>query len=297
MTVAVEASLFQTGRPVSLFLGEALNPSCRAAASTDGRYVIRAELLECGSKLSASKDFVIYSNKLVFSPAYGSSGLGRSPPAVVPVSCRYKRRNVVSSNPQQSLVLSSPAQERTLTLQLMSDDWLHERASKVFTLGDILHLQALYMGPDPGQRRVFIDNCVATLSPDPRSVPRYYFITNHGCLVDTKQGGLASRFQPRQKDHSLQLELDVFLFDGHSRNLIFITCQLKVTSKKSESSFVNKACSYEKSRWKNVDGNDDVCQCCDGTCSRNTRADQRHLSEILTCASASVGPLTVYPRK
>lgn len=63
---------------------------------------------------------------------------------------------------------------------LHTDDWLHERASKVFTLGDILHLQAFYMGPDPGQGQVFIDNCVATLSPDPRSVPRYYFIEKHG---------------------------------------------------------------------------------------------------------------------
>lgn len=58
MTVVVKARLFQAGRPVSpeeLFLGEALSPSCRAtAASADGEYVIRAELLECGSKLSVS---------------------------------------------------------------------------------------------------------------------------------------------------------------------------------------------------------------------------------------------------
>lgn len=60
MTVVVKANLFKTGRPVSpeeLFLGEAVNPSCRAAASTDGELVIRAELLECGSKLSVSGCF------------------------------------------------------------------------------------------------------------------------------------------------------------------------------------------------------------------------------------------------
>ena len=52
MMVVVKADLFETGRPVSpkeLFLGEAWNPSCYAAASTDGEYVIKAELLECGS--------------------------------------------------------------------------------------------------------------------------------------------------------------------------------------------------------------------------------------------------------
>lgn len=60
MTVVVKANLFKTGCPVSpeeLFLGEALNSSCRAAASTNGEYVIRAELLECGSKLSVSGYF------------------------------------------------------------------------------------------------------------------------------------------------------------------------------------------------------------------------------------------------
>lgn len=60
MTVVVKANLFQIEHPVSpgeLFLGEALNPSCRAAASTDGEYVIRAKLLECGSKLSVSGCF------------------------------------------------------------------------------------------------------------------------------------------------------------------------------------------------------------------------------------------------
>lgn len=63
---------------------------------------------------------------------------------------------------------------------LRADDWLHERASKVFHLGETLHLQAYYAAPDSGQRRVFIDSCVTTLSPDPGSVPRYYFIENHG---------------------------------------------------------------------------------------------------------------------
>lgn len=61
MTVVVKPHLFQAGSPVSpeeLFLGEALSPSCRATAATaDGEYVIRAELLECGSKLSVSGSF------------------------------------------------------------------------------------------------------------------------------------------------------------------------------------------------------------------------------------------------
>ncbi|KAF3846457.1 hypothetical protein F7725_003535 [Dissostichus mawsoni] len=36
-----------------------------------------------------------------------------------------------------------------------------------------------------------------------------------------------------------------------------------------KSSPVNKACNYINSRWINVDGSDDVCRCCDDTCSIN----------------------------
>lgn len=57
MTVGVKASLFKTGRLVSpgeLFLGEALDPRCQAADTTDGEYVIVAKLQDCGSTLSVS---------------------------------------------------------------------------------------------------------------------------------------------------------------------------------------------------------------------------------------------------
>lgn len=42
----------------------------------------------------------------------------------------------------------------------------------------------------------------------------------HRCLVDTKQGGLNSEFRPRRMDHSLRLKLEVFLFNGDSRNSV-----------------------------------------------------------------------------
>lgn len=64
--------------------------------------------------------------------------------------------------------------------RLRADDWTTEIFSSVFYLGDLLHLEASYTGPDP--RQLFIDSCVATLTPDVTSVPRYYFIENNGYL-------------------------------------------------------------------------------------------------------------------
>lgn len=70
-----------------------------------------------------------------------------------------------------------------LYLYLCADDWTGETPSRVFHLGDLLHLEASYTAPDSSQRRLYMDSCVATLEPDPTSVPRYYFIQNHGWVA------------------------------------------------------------------------------------------------------------------
>uniref|UniRef100_UPI0037E9137C zona pellucida sperm-binding protein 3-like n=1 Tax=Semicossyphus pulcher TaxID=241346 RepID=UPI0037E9137C len=311
MIVVVKADLFKTGRLVSaeeLFLGEAetsQSSRCRAAAAGDSEYVIEAGLQDCGSRLSISEDSVIYSNNLVVSPAATYHGITRTAHAVVPVSCHYQREHVVSSHTQQPpLTRSSPTQRSAFSLKLMTDDWTRETFSRVFHLGDVLHLQASYSAPDSAQRRLFIDSCVATLSPDVTSVPRYYFIENNGCLTDARDGGSNTRFRSRRRADSLQLLLGVFLFHQDARNSIFITCQLKATADMWKSSPVNKACNYEQSRWENVDGSDDVCRCCDGTCYRTpsrwsrVMSQRRPVSEDnTTCGSVMLGPLMIFPSK
>ncbi|XP_044037915.1 zona pellucida sperm-binding protein 3-like [Siniperca chuatsi] len=313
MIIVVKADLYKNGRLVSpreLFLGEtedSQSSQCRAVAAGDAEYVIEAGLQDCGSKLTISEDSVIYSNNLIISPVASYHGITRTTHAVVPVSCHYKRTHFVSSYTQQQqqppLTLSPPAKYSTghFSLKLMTDDWTSEMFTSVFYLGDPLHLEASYTGPDSGRRRLFIDSCVATLSPDATSVPRYYFIENHGCLVDAKEGGSNTLFQPRTRAYSLQLQLDAFLFHQDSRNSIYITCQLKATSEMWKSCPINKACNYEHSRWKNVDGSDDVCRCCDSTCSRswNDETNLRRLipADIMACGTVTLGPLTIFPSK
>ncbi|XP_038555080.1 LOW QUALITY PROTEIN: zona pellucida sperm-binding protein 3-like [Micropterus salmoides] len=81
-------------------------------------------------------------------------------------------------------------------------------------------------------------------------------------LADAKEGSNAL-CQRRTRTSSLQL--DAFLFQWDSRNSIYITCQLKATSEMWSSSPINKVFNYVHSRWENVDGGDDVCQCCRNT--------------------------------
>uniref|UniRef100_A0A665VBL2 Zona pellucida sperm-binding protein 3 n=1 Tax=Echeneis naucrates TaxID=173247 RepID=A0A665VBL2_ECHNA len=304
MIIYIKADLFNNGRLVSpedLFLGGveySESSQCRAAALSDTEYIIEAALQNCGSKLTVSADVLTYSNELVFSPPASFHGITRLIPAVVPVSCHYKRSNYIflHSGPQQPFyppAQYSSGQQSYFSLKLMTDDWRSEMFPSAFYLGDILHLEASYNGPDTRQSKLFIDTCVATLTPDPLSTPRYYFIENHGCVTDAKEGGSNALLKPRTRSHSLQLQLDALLFHLDSRNSVFITCQLKAIFDARKSSPVNKACNYIRGRWENVDGHDGVCRCCDSTCHQPPIQSKYPM----VCGTVTLGPLMIFPSK
>ncbi|NP_001098219.1 ZPC domain containing protein 3 precursor [Oryzias latipes] len=299
MIVYIQADFYRTGRLVSpgdLFLGGAEHKQdsrCRAVVSGHNEYVIEAGLQDCGSKLTITDDDVIYSNKLVFSPVSNHHTITRMTDAIVPVSCHYKRTHTVSSSntEQAPMTFSQSAKFSTknsaFSLKLMADDWLTEMLSSKFHLGDFLRFEAKYTGPEP--RQLFVESCVATLTPDATSVPRYYFIENHGCFTDSKAGSVAS-FLPRSRANLLQFQIDAFLFRNDLRNTIYITCNLKATLQ-MRTTLTDKACNYVHSSWKSVDENDSVCWCCDSICYQSLPRDD-DLCDIVT-----LGPLRIISNK
>lgn len=59
-------------------------------------------------------------------------------------------------------------------------DWQNERASSVYFLGDIINIEASVLQYHHTKLHVYFESCVATVTPDVNSVPRYTFIENHG---------------------------------------------------------------------------------------------------------------------
>ncbi|XP_061555927.1 zona pellucida sperm-binding protein 3-like [Phycodurus eques] len=301
MIIQVKADMHGTRHFVSpgeIFLGGAEYSGlrqCQALPVGESEQVIKAGLQHCGTELSISDDSVIYSNRLTFLPAPRHHGITRKTKTVVPVSCHYKRTHIVSSQPQiPAMPAKTPSETSTFSLRLMSDDWTRLRLSNVFYFGDKVNVEASYTSRGPEARRFFIDSCVATLNPDPTSVPRYFLIENNGCLTDSKQRGSKARFLARTRADVLQLQLDAFLFQRYERNTLFLTCQLKATSEMWSRSPVNKACTYVHSRWENVDGSADVCRCCDSTCKKNShrrlKPDGTTMCEVIV-----LGPLVILP--
>ncbi|NWX44966.1 ZP3 protein, partial [Steatornis caripensis] len=323
VVVTVRRDLFGTGRLVraaELSLGSA---ACLPAvwSAAESTVTFMAGLHECGSTLRVTRDALVYSTSLNYKPVpTGNPVIVRTSPAVVPIECHYPRRNNVSSSgvkptwvPFYSILSSE--EKLPFSLRLMNDDWSTERASTVFQLGEVLHLQAGVDTENHAPLRLFVDNCVATLNPDLSSSPRYTFIDFSGCLVDGQLDDATSTFiSPRPRQDVLQFAVDAFKFAGDSSNLIYITCHLKASLADQAPDPLNKACSFNKASntWAPVEGTWDVCSCCEmrscglGRHSRRLHAPSRwqggrarrevpsKLDPLVKEADVVVGPLFVH---
>ncbi|XP_043533504.1 zona pellucida sperm-binding protein 3-like isoform X2 [Chiloscyllium plagiosum] len=229
-------------------------------------------LHECGSRLQMTGDFLIYTTHLTHIPNYPGSVIVRTNGAVVPIQCRYLRKGNVSSNPIKPTWIPfsstrSGEGHLSFSLRLMNGDWLTERTSTVYSLGDLIHIEASVSMANYVPLKLYIDGCVATLSPDKDSTPRYSIIDYNGCLLDSKAEDSFSTFVlPRdgREPDKLRFDLDAFRFYGDERSLMFITCYLRVAAVDQGDSR-NKACTFQKlqNMWTPLEESDsDICACC-----------------------------------
>uniref|UniRef100_UPI00398F3477 zona pellucida sperm-binding protein 3-like n=1 Tax=Pristiophorus japonicus TaxID=55135 RepID=UPI00398F3477 len=273
-------------------------------------------LHECGSSVKMAGDFLVYTTHLNHTPKAHGSVIVRTNGAVVPIECRYYRRGNVSSNPIKPTWIpfsSTKSGEGLLSfsLRLMADDWLTERTTTVYYLGDLIHIEASVSMTNHMSLKLYIDRCVATLSPDKDSTPSYSIIDYNGCLLDSKAEDSFSTFLlPRDEREldKLHFDLDAFRFFGDDRSLIFLTCHLKVAALDQRDS-MSKACTFQKLQnvWAPLEGsNNDVCACCDlGDCSatrelgfpsrgrRDLVPEAGSDAELKWEGEASLGPLVI----
>ncbi|XP_054858283.1 zona pellucida sperm-binding protein 3-like [Eublepharis macularius] len=277
VVVTVNRDLFGSGRLIQaadLSLGSSgcKHTSLNAAENT---VILEAGLHECGSTLQITPDSLVYSISLYYKPTHGSNAVViRTNSAEVPIECHYPRKNNVSSKAIKPTWIPfsstfSAEQKLSFSLHLMNDDWSAERASNGYQLGDVMNIQATVNGENHVALRLFVDTCVATLSPERDSSPRYAIIDYNGCLVDGRSDSSSTFLSRRVTEDSLRFTVDVFRFMGDPRDLIYITCHLKVTALDHVPDPVTKACSFSKANniWIPVEGTRDICSCCEtGNC-------------------------------
>ncbi|XP_068191894.1 zona pellucida sperm-binding protein 3-like [Antennarius striatus] len=290
MEIVIEADMFGIGAPVDsdeLRLGVELSDFCRATASSEDEYRIVAGLVNCGTKHWMTKDSLIYTNLLIYSPAASPDGLIRMDQAVIPIECHYERKYNLSSSslmPTWIPFTSTQAAVETLAfgLRIKTNDWLFDRGSNVFYLGDHISIEASIRTGHHTGLRVFLSSCVATLDPDVESDPGYVLIQN-GCLVDSQLPDSRSHFVSRTQDDTLRLVVDAFNFHQEDTGELYITCLLSAVPV-NDAQAPNKACTFINGRWRSADGNDYLC----GQCRSQNDAGSTH--------SKPIGPAQPTPR-
>ncbi|KAG7497543.1 hypothetical protein JOB18_039558 [Solea senegalensis] len=243
--------------------------------------VISAGLQDCGTVSSVHVEWLVYSNQLLLFPALASTSSGsviiRGPTTVIPVECRFKRKQIVSAQPLTPtwLPMTSTISVFGLlhfSLRTVEDDCTSLRSTSVYQQGEAVFLEASVEAPLHRPLTVFVDHCVATLKPDPRSTPSYEFITRQGCLVDSVLPGSSSKFLRRQQDNRLCFSVKAFHFKQESVEQMFISCHLRATLKQKSQSHLNKACFFHRATfsWRATEGDDALCECCDSDdCARH----------------------------
>ncbi|RXM34902.1 Zona pellucida sperm-binding protein 3 [Acipenser ruthenus] len=279
MVVTVNRDLFGIGYLVSsadLSVGSA-GCSATSSDSVANTVLFSIQLQDCGSTFQVFPDFLSYTNHLYYKPA--SVGIiTRVNMADILLECRYPRRWNVSSSPIKPTWVpftSTASTEQILdfSLLLMNDNWSGPRISNVIYLGDLLHVEASVAVDNHVPLRLYVDSCIATLSDNKDSEPRYAVVDKLGCLMDSKSPDSSSSFT-RPALNKLRFDITAFKFQGDSRSLIYMTCTLRAVNANKPADASNKACSYQKQtyRWVSEDGSSAVCGCCDaGSCSGTPR--------------------------
>ncbi|XP_038827487.1 zona pellucida sperm-binding protein 3-like [Salvelinus namaycush] len=274
MEIVVKADLFKLGNLIDvddLRLGVEQyqdQDHCRATASAAGdEYRIFAALSDCGTKYLMNEDSLIYTNLLRYTPRTTPDAVIRMAGAVIPIECHYERKYSLDSSPLQPtwipFTATVPAEDTLqFSLKLMTSDWLYERVSGVYFLGDPINIEASVGVAHHTRLRVFVSSCVATLDPDSNSVPRYVFIESDGCLTDSQLPGSRSGFMRRTQDNKLGFHIDAFRFYQEDRAELYITCHLMAVPVMNHAEPSNKACSFIDGRWRSADENDLLCGRC-----------------------------------
>ncbi|XP_051951398.1 zona pellucida sperm-binding protein 3-like [Xyrauchen texanus] len=296
--VEVKKDFFGTGQlvnPSFLSLG-----GCGAVGEDPDAqvFIFENELQACDSSLMMTDSELVYTFTLLYipEPLVGTPVI-RADDAAVRIECHYSRLQNVSSNilmPSWVPFAATKVSEDVLvfSLKLMTGDWMFERPSNQYFLGQFINIEASVKQYNHVPLRVFVDDCVATTVPDVNSIPRYSFIENHGCLVDAKLTGSPSSFIHRVQGEKLQFHLEAFRFQQSNKGSVFITCALKAVMASSPISPESKACSFANG-WTSADDNDQVCVCCDSTCGYSRKG--RALSDLglVSEGKATIGPIII----
>ncbi|KAG7315818.1 hypothetical protein KOW79_020684 [Hemibagrus wyckioides] len=245
--------------------------TCPVNKDTPEHYYFLYPINSCNVQRQENQNRVLYSNTLTYEPVSDELVI-RELPFSVQLECRYNkhfRSYSVGFQPQVEAGTVLLSLQGVVSLTSVDENWMPLSMVQSHTIGQPVYFEA--KAPDSlTGKRIYLNKCYITASPDPDATPKYTVIDNYGCMVDSKTSD-QSKFYPSDYKTTLRFSVAALMFKDMSSTPedkieMFIHCELNVGNEQPTPSI--KSCSYdpETEGWSELYGNDSVCACCDSSC-------------------------------
>ncbi|XP_028251799.1 zona pellucida protein C [Parambassis ranga] len=177
-------------------------------------------------------------------------------PPSIQVSCIPKRPY---SNPD--FFVSTPLMKsKSFSIKAMNPSWSSTADSNVYERGQVINLQiSAKTRPD---QQLFIQSCFVSASPEPQTRPRQAVIMNKGCTAPVGSSHAAVHFVASNKADVVNVVLNT----SYLVSEMYIHCSVLISDLGVTIS--SKSCNYNLilSRWEELSGDVEVCDCCLSKC-------------------------------
>ncbi|KAK3530466.1 hypothetical protein QTP86_024374 [Hemibagrus guttatus] len=245
--------------------------TCPVNKNTPEHYYFLYPINSCNVQRHENENRVLYSNTLTYEPVSDELVI-RELPFSVQLECRYNkhfRSYSIGYQPQVEAGTVLLSLQGVVSLTPVDENWKPLSMVQSHTVGQPVYFEA--KAPDSlTGKRLYLNKCYITASPDPDATPKYTVIDNYGCMVDSKTSH-HSKFYPSEYKTTLRFSVGAFMFKDmaampEDKIEMFIHCDLTVGKELPTPSI--KSCSYDAQTagWSELYENDSVCACCDASC-------------------------------
>uniref|UniRef100_A0A8C2IRS4 RING finger protein 122-like n=1 Tax=Cyprinus carpio TaxID=7962 RepID=A0A8C2IRS4_CYPCA len=246
--------------------------TCAVNKATATHYYLLYPLKGCGIKREEDANRVTYTNKLHYTPAV-TGLIVRDLPFSMHIRCTYTkfhRSYQVGFLPKIAggTLYRGLQTQAGFSIMAMDASWNLLGDGQSFVLGKPICFEA--RGPGVANKRLYLNSCFVSSTPNPQSMEKYSVVENYGCLVDSKNS-LLTKFHTSVNKMTVRLCVAAFLFKNmislpQSKKTMFMHCELDFGPQTPTPTA--KSCTYnaKTNQWTELYGDATVCDCCASTC-------------------------------
>ncbi|XP_076839193.1 zona pellucida sperm-binding protein 3 [Brachyhypopomus gauderio] len=242
--------------------------TCPVNQATEQYYFFLYNLNGCNVKREENADRVTYLNTLYYEPVVRGPVVWELPFSV-PLECHYNKHHRayrVGFRPEMAVGTMFWSLRAGFSLMSVDVTWMPLAHGQTYVIGQPMYFEARSPRHEVG-KRLYLNKCIVTTSPDPASTPQYVVLDNYGCMLATESAQM--QFYATDEKTTVRFSLKAFMFKdmtSQAKKMMFIHCEMMMASETP--SPTTKACTYDSNtkRWSELYGNDTVCSCCDSSC-------------------------------